>query len=277
MRFLPILNFNQPNLSSEPQIYLTALSVLAEFFDEVEISLVSMEFWDKSPEILKHANRLGLKLSFGTVLDIQQAYQLENLLAEFKPSAPIKFFAPSYNSELDKFCDKKNLLYAPGIQDPRVFDLSQKLVIKVFPCLSNSSGDFLRILQGPYPELKNHLTRIFLIEDSQQASFRKKVLIKTPQDYQNIRQEFLNSPDLTLIIEDQKIDTEKLARDLKSSGREGLELYATGFSNFNQEIYRKLKNMGFDYYATRVFNHLDPDQDLKTQMLRELESHLSLV
>jgi 2-keto-3-deoxy-6-phosphogluconate aldolase len=277
MRFLPILNFNQPNLSSEPQIYLTALDVLAEFFDEVEISLVSMGFWDKSPEILKHANRLGLKLSFGTVLDIQQASQLANLLNELNFSEPIKFFAPSYNSEVETFCDKKNLLYAPGIQDSRVCDLSQKLVIKVFPCLSNSSSDFLRILQGPYPELKNHLTRIFLTKDSQQAGSSKKVFIKTPQDYQNIRQEFLNSLDLTLIIEDQKIDTEKLAQDLKTFGCEGLELYATGFSNFNQDIYRKLKNMGFDYYATRVFNHLDPDQDLKPQMLRELESHLSLV
>jgi len=277
MRFLPILNFNQPNLSSKPQIYLTALNVLAEFFAEVEISLASIDFWGQSAEILKHAYRLGLKLSFGTVLDIQQAYRLENLLTEFNPSAPIKFFAPSYNPEVEKFCAANNLLYAPGIQDPGVFNLSQKLAIKVFPCLSNSSSDFLRILQGPYPELKNHLSRIFLSSGSQQASSSKKVFIKTPQDYQDMRQEFLNSPDINLVIEDQVIDTEKLARDLKSAGREGLELYATGFSNFNQDIYLKLKNMGFDYYATRVFNHLDPDQDLRPQMLRELESHLSLV
>ena len=277
MRFLPILNFNQPNLSSKPQIYLTALNVLAEFFAEVEISLASIDFWGQSAEILKHAYRLGLKLSFGTVLDIQQAYRLENLLTEFNPSAPIKFFAPSYNPEVENFCAANNLLYAPGIQDPGVFDLSQKLAIKVFPCLSNSSSDFLRILQGPYPELKNHLSRIFLSSDSQQASSSKKVFIKTPQDYQDMRQEFLNSPDINLVIEDQVIDTEKLARDLKSTGCEGFELYATGFSNFNQGIYLKLKNMGFDYYATRVFNHLDPDQDLRPQMLRELESHVSLV
>jgi 2-keto-3-deoxy-6-phosphogluconate aldolase len=274
MRFLPILNFNQASANTDLMrgIYQTAINVLSKYFQEIEISTVSQDFWSNLPDILKLSYRLDLKLSFGTVIDYQSANTLYKHISEYKLTEPIKFFAPAYNPDVEMFCETKNLLYVPGTQDSEIFDPSQKFQIKVFPCANNTPIDFFRILQGPYPELKAHLNRIFLADDSQIAQTGKNIFISSPQDYQNIREEFLSDPRVNLIINEQKIDIKKLTKKIKPHQT----LYATGFSKFNQEIFEQLKNIGFNFYATRIFNNLDLAQDLETQMHKELQSHIDL-
>lgn len=274
MRFLPILNFNQAraNIDLMPRIYQTAINVLSKYFQEIEVSTASQDFWNNLSDILKLSHTLGLKLSFGTVIDYDSAFQLYKHISQYQSSSPIKFFAPAYNQDVETFCEANNILYVPGTQESEIFDLSQKPLIKVFPCANNTPIDFLKILQGPYPELKSHLNRIFLADDSLIAQTGKNIFISSPQDYQNIRENFLNDPRVNLIINEQKIDIKKLTNKIKPHQR----LYATGFSKFNQEIFEQLKNIGFSFYATRIFNNLDLAQDLKTQMHTELQSHIDL-
>ena len=121
--FLPILNFDfgeTPVLSAyeEYMFYERALNVLDKAFNEVEISFVSDAFVFNAKEILEHAAKLDLRLSFGSIYEPEQVLELVRLLkqANFKQSE-IKIFSPVFQLSIYKLLSRSldyNFKYIPG-------------------------------------------------------------------------------------------------------------------------------------------------------------------
>ncbi|MEY3370271.1 MAG: hypothetical protein RLZZ361_941 [Cyanobacteriota bacterium] len=282
MQLLPIINLCTPGNNIDyplKNIYTTAIKNISKYFPEVEISIASENFWQNLPEICKQAERYNIKLNFGSLLDIESTKNLYKTICKYYSCDSTKFFSPIYVSEIDSFCSLNKLIYVPGIQDLGVFDLSQKLLIKVFPCSCNSAQDFFKLLQGPYPELrqKTNQNRVFFFPEEEKIITQKIYYINTPQDYQNIRCEFIKDPNISIVFKNQAIQIQELVKKLRDNLNKNLKLYATGFKLFDSTCYEELYNLGFDFYATRVFNKINYRINPEEQMVKELEYHLSFI
>ena len=299
--FLPILNFDfgeTPVLSAyeEYMFYERALNVLDKAFNEVEISFVSDAFVFNAKEILEHAAKLDLRLSFGSIYEPEQVLELVRLLkqANFKQSE-IKIFSPVFQLSIYKLLSRSldyNFKYIPGFFTKSELEQNKEFVdssdsLKIFPFNVDSSKALYVKLCKPYPELRKHLcvpkilfaskelvekydifNKLEKDENGSEYIFTKSqdhvFLIRSPLDYQKIRSKFLFNPKVKIFFDFQgklvKEDVIELAKSKK--------LFLTGIKQ--KDLDSELLDIDSLVIATNVFTNTLKDHlsgAVKTQEL----------
>ncbi len=86
----------------------------------------------------------------GTILSVDQAQTALECGAQF-------LVAPGFNPEVAEFAVRKGVPFVPGCVSPTEVEAARKLglsVLKFFPAVQNGGVPAMRLLNGPYPEVR---------------------------------------------------------------------------------------------------------------------------
>lgn len=291
--FLPIINFNFGeqdllDLATKKQVYFSAIEVLSQYFNCLELSLVSYDIWQFLPELIDLTKKNNLEPSFGSCTSLESAKLLDQKITN--NNVITKVFAPAFNIEVnDFFSSKPHWDYIPG-----VFNLEQiiepirvKKNLKIFPYSFTDSKSFLKRLSKPFSELNKQINRQRILSANEelldQYQIQSKIeiegdtkviisksghriyVIDSPLAYQNIRNSFLFDQKTKLLI---KPDFTNKITDLKSLTKDFDKLYVTGVKISDiEETDKKI------IYASSIFNNIILDLlagHIKTQELGDL-------
>lgn len=124
-----------------------ALSIAEGGLSILEITLMSEEAFGVIEKLSKKTNLL---IGAGTVLSETQAKQAIDAGAKFLVS-------PGLNAEALKFAHSQNIPFYPGVLTPTEILIAKNLgcdLVKIFPISAMGGAQYLRSLQGPYPQMK---------------------------------------------------------------------------------------------------------------------------
>jgi 2-keto-3-deoxy-6-phosphogluconate aldolase len=284
--FLPILNFDfgeTPVLSVEDEYYFyeKALDVLDKSFNEIEISFVSDAFVFNAKKILRHVEKLDLRLSFGSIYEPEQISELVRLLKASSFIQPeIKIFSPVFQQNIYEALHVNkdfNFKYVPGFFTKAQLKQNQKFLdscdaVKIFPFNVTSAKSLYLKLCKPYPELRKHICvpkvlfaskelvekyNIFenVKKDDNGSEFinaksgDQVFIIKSPLDYQKVRSKFLFNPRVKIFFDfEDKLDDKdvlELAQNKK--------VFLTGIKQ--KDLSQELLESDALVIATNVFSN----------------------
>lgn len=286
MKFYSIINLNLENSPYRAEdlsmVYDKMVTAITKWqgskLESLEFSLANPHLWENILTIKEKLDQAKIPLSFGSLISPDQIlnfkYNLQNNISE-----KIEVFAPCFDENLKLVIDsdpfvKEHINYLPGISSKEdldeILDMGLKPSrVKIFPINLETTEDFISVMRGPYPELRQERFSSRMITPSQEmiekydvyskyTKNEKVTLITSPREYQRIRNQFLIDASMKLLVKIEKRDLNELTSYVKEKLPEA-EILLTGFANKKETMVETLKNANVQYFATRMFKAIVMD------------------
>lgn len=247
-----------------------------DYVDTLEFSLHNPYLFENLFDLHMTLEMSDMDMAFGSLVNRDQVIELERHLPSIIANQnidPYKVFAPCYDEEILKLLAMNPVLsrfieYIPGVYcqedlDELPFASNEIKTLKIFPLEVEKPKDFLKLLQGPYPELRSEalLRRVIALDEelaSQYDVYSKYgknpdvVLITSPRDYHKIRHEFMLKQSMKLLLKPKQVDTQALVEAVKRDFPR-VELVLAGIAGDMAKA-RKLKRV--NALATKMFKYI---------------------
>lgn len=293
MKLYPIISFNLDNSPYRAEDLSKLYRDLIEHLyawtcQEDRIDYVNtIEFSLHNPGLIENLFAIhielemnSLDLAFGSLVSLDQVLMLQQNIRTIVPNQdinPYKVFAPAFDPEIYKMIYSHEtgrfIDYIPGIAceddlDELPFAANELNTIKIFPVSAKSPKSFLKLLQGPYPELRSEKfgSRVIALSDEMASEYdvyskyqknKDVVLVSTPREYQKIRNEFMLKPNMKLLLKPKEVDIQALIEEAKQDfPRAEVVLAGLGGDLDNVKNYKRVNAIATKMFKTIIFDIL---------------------
>jgi hypothetical protein len=276
MKLFPVINFSLDESKHSPSditgLYWFIIEAIddwvckdgrIDYLDTVEFSVNCPQLWQNVFEMQIKLWEGSMDMAFASVTTEDQLQKILKALelADYSRDK-VKVFSPIF----DKSFEHEKIEYIPGVYCKEDIDEVSFIYedidrIKIFPMQMQTPEDMLKILQGPFAELRKPEYRSRVITLSEEIATKYKVyerdcfnpnirVITTPQNYYKIRDEFMTNKNMKLIFKPLQRDLQKFIEEVKWNFPRS-EIILSGLGG-NLEQAKQTKRI--NYLSTRMFN-----------------------